>query len=142
MSSNLPEGSILRAWVPGCSTGEEAYSLAIAFKEAIEKTNPHSRLSLQIFATDLDNEAVETARKGIFPSNIAADVSPGRLNRFFSATDDGYRVITEIREMIVFAHHNIIMHPPFTKDRFPVVPQPADIYGPGAAKKTAWHVFL
>ena len=113
--SNLPDGSILRAWVPGCSTGEEAYSLAIAFKEAIEKTNPHSRLSLQIFATDLDNEAVETARKGIYPSNIAADVSPDRLNRFFSATDDGYRVITEIREMIVFAHHNIIMHPPFTK---------------------------
>ncbi len=115
---NLPDSSILRAWIPGCSTGEEAYSLAIAFKEAIETMNPHSRLSLQIFATDLDNEAVETARKGIFPSNIAADVSPGRLNRFFSTTDDGYRVNTEIREMIVFAHHNIIMHPPFTKIDF------------------------
>ncbi len=115
---NLPEGSLLRAWVPGCSTGEEAYSLAIVFKEAIEKMDPSSRLSLQIFATDLDNDAVEIARKGIFPSNIATDVSPGRLNRFFSATDDGYRVITEIREMIVFAHHNIIMHPPFTKIDF------------------------
>jgi two-component system CheB/CheR fusion protein len=112
---NLPEGSVLRAWVPGCSTGEEAYSLAIAFKEAIEEMNPPGRPSLQVFATDLDNEAVETARKGIFPSNIAADVSTGILNRFFSATDEGYRVITEIREMIVFAHHNIIMHPPFTK---------------------------
>jgi two-component system, chemotaxis family, CheB/CheR fusion protein len=111
----MPEGSVLRAWVPGCSTGEEAYSLAIAFKEAVEKMNPPGKPSLQIFATDLDNEAVETARKGIFPLNIAADVSPDRLNRFFSATDDGYRVITEIREMIVFAHHNIIMHPPFTK---------------------------
>ena len=115
---NLPDSSILRAWIPGCSTGEEAYSLAIVFKEAIEKVNPYSRLSLQIFATDLDNEAVETARKGIFPSNIAADVSPGRLNHFFSTTDDGYRVNTEIREMIVFAHHNIIMHPPFTKIDF------------------------
>ena len=111
----LPEGSILRAWVPGCSTGEEAYSLAIVFKEAIEKFNQPGRFSLQVFATDLDNDAIEIARKGIFPSNIAADVSPGRLNHFFSATDDGYRVNTEIREMIVFAHHNIIMHPPFAK---------------------------
>ncbi len=113
--SKMPEGSVLRAWVPGCSTGEEAYSLAIAFKEAVEKMNPPDRLSLQVFATDLDNDAIETARKGIFPSNIAADVSAARLNRFFSTTDDGYRVITEIREMIVFAHHNTIMQPPFTK---------------------------
>jgi two-component system CheB/CheR fusion protein len=111
----LPEGSILRAWIPGCSTGEEAYTLAIVFKEAIEKINPSGRISLQVFASDLDNDAVEIARKAIFPLNIAADVSPDRLNRFFSATDDGYRVNTEIREMIVFAHHNIIMHPPFTK---------------------------
>ena len=85
------------------------------FKEALEKINPHGGFSLQIFATDLDNEAIETARKGIFPANIAADVSPNRLNRFFIKTDDGYRVNTEIREMVVFAQHNIIMHPPFTK---------------------------
>jgi len=113
--SKMSEGSVLRAWVPGCSTGEEAYSLAIVFKEAIEKFNQPGRISLQVFATDLDNDAVEIARKGIFPSNIAADVSADRLNRFFSATDDGYRVNTVIREMIVFAQHNIIMHPPFTK---------------------------
>ena len=69
-------------------------------------------------AIDLDNDAIEIARKGIFPSNIAADVSAGRLNRFFSATDDSYRVNTEIREMVVFAQHNIIMHPPFTKIDF------------------------
>ena len=105
----------MRAWVPGCSTGEEAYSLAIVFKEAIEKFKQPGRFSLQVFATDLDNDAIGIARKGIFPSNIAADVSADRLNRFFSATDEGYRVNTEIREMIVFAHHNIIMHPPFTK---------------------------
>ena len=111
----LPEGSVLRAWVPGCSTGEEAYSLAIVFKEAIEQIKQPGRFSLQMFATDLDNDAIGIARKGIFPSNIAADVSADRLNRFFSATDDGYRVTTEIREMVVFAHHNIIMHPPFTK---------------------------
>ena len=73
---------------------------------------------MQIFASDLDNDAVETARKGLFHSNIAADVSPARLNRFFSATDDGYRINTEIREMVVFAQHNIIMHPPFTRIDF------------------------
>jgi two-component system CheB/CheR fusion protein len=109
------EGSILRAWVPGCSTGEEAYSLAIVFKEALEKTKPNGGLSLQIFATDLDNEAIERARKGLYPANIAADVSSNRLSRFFSKTDDSYRVNTEIREMVVFANHNIIMHAPFTK---------------------------
>jgi len=112
---NLQPGSILRAWVPGCSTGEEAYSLAIVFKEALEKINPHGGFSLQIFATDLDLEAIDIARKGIFPANIAADVSPNRLNRFFLATDDGYFVNTEIRETVVFAQHNLIMHPPFTK---------------------------
>ncbi|MCX6320336.1 MAG: PAS domain-containing protein [Bacteroidia bacterium] len=113
--ANQQEGSILRAWVPGCSTGEEAYSLAIVFKEALEKIKPHGNRSLQIFATDLDNESIEIARKGIFPANISANVSPDRLNRFFKATEEGYRVNTEIREKVVFAQHNIIMHAPFTK---------------------------
>jgi two-component system CheB/CheR fusion protein len=107
--------TILRAWVPGCSTGEEAYSLAIVFKEALEKLRPSARISLQIFASDLDIEAIETARKGFFASNIISDVSAGRLNRYFSKTEDGYKINTEIREMIVFAQHNLIMHPPFTK---------------------------
>ena len=112
---NMNAGSIVRAWVPACSTGEEAYSLAIVFKEAMENINSHGGISIQIFATDLDNEAIETARKGIFPANIAADVSPERLDRYFVPTEDGYRINTEIREMVVFAQHNIIMHPPFTK---------------------------
>jgi len=112
---NQQEGIILRAWVPGCSTGEEAYSLAIVFKEALEKIKPHRGISLQIFATDLDNEAIETARKGVYPANISADVSSKRLSRFFIKTDDGFRINTEIREMVVFAKHNIILHPPFTK---------------------------
>ncbi len=115
MIANLQSDSILRAWIPGCSTGEEAYSLAIVFKEALGKINPHRNISLQIFATDLDNEAIEIARKGIFPVNIAADVSPNRLSRFFITTDDSYRINAEIRETVVFAQHNIIMHPPFTK---------------------------
>ena len=112
---NQKEGSVLRAWVAGCSTGEEAYSLAMIFKEALEKTNLHAGISLQIFATDLDNEAIESARKGIFPENITADISPKRLSRFFVKTDEGYRINTEIREMVVFAKHNVILHPPFTK---------------------------
>jgi two-component system CheB/CheR fusion protein len=115
---NLPPGSMLRAWVAGCSTGEEAYSLAIIFKEALEKNKFQPNLSLQIFATDLDNDAVELARRGVFPENIASDISPDRLNRFFVKTDEGFRVNSEIREMVVFAQHNLIMHPPFTKIDF------------------------
>ena len=113
--SKLEPGSILRAWVPGCSTGEEAYSLAIVFKEALEKISPHGGFSLQIFATDLDNDAIDIARKGIFPASISEDVSVERLKRFFLKTGDGYFINTEIREKIVFAQHNVIMHPPFTK---------------------------
>ncbi len=113
--SSLPNDSIFRAWVPGCSTGEEAYTLAIIFKEVLEKMNPHGGISLQIFATDLDNDAIEIARKGLYQSNIVADISASRLSRFFVASDEGYRVNSEIREMVVFAQHNIIMHPPFTK---------------------------
>ncbi len=115
MLSKIKANTRLRAWIPACSTGEEAYSLAIVFKEALEKIKPLASISLQIFATDLDNEAIEKARRGTFPPNIAADVSQQRLNRFFTKTDDGYRVNTEIREMVVFAQHNITMHPPFTK---------------------------
>ncbi|HAM10133.1 MAG TPA: chemotaxis protein CheB [Bacteroidales bacterium] len=115
MFSKLPPGTVLRAWVPGCSTGEEAYSLAIIFKEALERNNHRPDFSLQIFASDIDSDAIMTARKGIFTGNIVADVSAERLNRFFSISDEGYRVNTEIREMLVFAQHNVILHPPFTK---------------------------
>ncbi|MCX6307432.1 MAG: protein-glutamate O-methyltransferase CheR, partial [Bacteroidia bacterium] len=109
------DGTVLRAWIPGCSTGEEAYSLAIVFKEVVERLNPHGNISLQIFATDLDHDAIDTARKGIFKTSIKSEVSPTRLNRFFTSVDTGFRINTEIREMIVFAQHNIIMHPPFSK---------------------------
>lgn len=100
--------------MPGCSTGEEAYSLAIILKEVIEKMKPNEGFSIQIFASDLDTDAIDTARKGLFSANIIADVSPKRLSRFFTKTEEGYRINTEIRETIVFAQHNIIMHPPFT----------------------------
>jgi len=115
--SNISSDSLLRAWVPGCSTGEEAYSLAIIFKEVMGKSK-RTGISLQIFATDLDQDAIVKARMGVFPFNITAHVSPGRLKRYFVETEEGYRVSTEIREMVVFAEHNLTMQPPFTKIDF------------------------
>ena len=108
-------GRVLRAWVPACSTGEEAYSLAIVFKEALEAANFAGKITLQVFATDLDQTAIEKARIGFYPANIAADVSAARLKRFFASENGGYRVSKEIREMVVFAMQNVIMDPPFTK---------------------------
>ena len=108
-----PAGYTLRAWVAGCSTGEEAYSLAITLQEYIEDNQ--LGIKLQIFATDLDENAIETARKGFYTGDIAKDVSPARLKRFFSRNNDGYRVVTAIRESIVFAKQSIIKDPPFTR---------------------------
>ncbi len=105
----------LRAWVPGCATGEEAYTLAICFKEMMERIKPDHDLTLQIFATDLSQEAINKAREAIYPANIAADVSPERLSRFFDRVGDGYQVVKTIREMVIFARQNLIMDPPFTK---------------------------
>jgi two-component system CheB/CheR fusion protein len=110
-----PQGGVLRAWTSGCSTGEEAYSLAMIFKEALEQVNPAGNFSLQIFATDLDRDAIDKARAGVYPENIAADICPERLRRFFVKDDYGYRVAKEIREMVIFAPQNMIMDPPFTK---------------------------
>lgn len=108
-------GGVFRAWVAGCSTGEEAYSLAIIFREAVAEAKLNRNFTMQIFATDLDKEAIDKARAGVYPSNITADVSPERLQRFFVQDDRGFRVSKEIREMVVFAPQNVIMDPPFTK---------------------------
>jgi chemotaxis methyl-accepting protein methylase len=113
--ANRPAGDALRAWVPGCSTGEEAYSLAMVVKEAMGKLKPAKAFKLTVFATDLDQDAIDKARHGVYPANIAADVSPERLNRFFTKVEGGYRVVTEIREMVVFAPQSLIQDPPFTK---------------------------
>jgi two-component system CheB/CheR fusion protein len=110
-----PAGGLLRAWSAGCSTGEEAYSLAIAVKEAVEQVKPNGNFTLKIFATDLDRDAIDRARQGLYPDNIAADVSPERLRRFFIREEGSYQVGKEIREMVTFATQNIIMDPPFTK---------------------------
>jgi two-component system CheB/CheR fusion protein len=114
----IDSGQMLRAWVPACSTGEEAYSLAMLFKEALDEFAPAKNIALQVFATDLDTYAIEKARAGVFPANIAADVSAQRLERFFTKADGGYRVTKPIREMVIFAPQNIIMDPPFTKLNF------------------------
>jgi chemotaxis methyl-accepting protein methylase/PAS domain-containing protein len=113
--ANRAPGQALRAWVPGCSTGEEAYSLAIVLKEALEKLEPKRKFAVQIFATDLDKDAIEKARQGFFPPNISADISVERLKRFFTKEPHGYRVRKEIRELVIFAPQNLILEPPFTK---------------------------
>ena len=115
LAASRPDGQALRAWVPGCSTGEEAYSLAIAFTEAMETLKSRKKIALQIFATDLDKDAIDKARQGIYPENICADVSAEQLRRFFKREDRGYRVTNEIREMVIFAPQSLIMDPPFTK---------------------------
>jgi len=113
--NTLPNGYVLRAWIPACSTGEEAYSLAIVFREVMEQLKKPKNITLQIFATDLDHDAVEKARRGFFGSNIVAEVSPQRISQFFIHEGEGFRISSAIREMIVFAPQNVIKDPPFTK---------------------------
>lgn len=105
----------LRAWVVGCSTGEEAYSLAMIFVEAMARLpRPHD-FSLQIFATDLSPDAIATARRGHYPAQIRDSVSPERLARFFTADDHGYQVNSEIRDLVLFARQDVVLDPPFTR---------------------------
>ncbi len=118
LRSNHPDGAVLRAWIPGCSTGEEAYSLAILFKESLDGVDVAQRYKLLIFASDLDKDAIARARNGVYPSNIAADVSEARLKRFFVTENSGYRISNEIREMMIFAEQNLIVDPPFIKIDF------------------------
>lgn len=113
--AKYPDGGALRAWVPGCSTGEEAYSLAMVFREALALAKPVAHFTLQIFASDLDRDAIAVARAGIYPRHIGADVSEQRLDRFFVDDAAGHRISNEIREMVIFAEHNLIAAPPFTK---------------------------
>ncbi|NJD52508.1 MAG: PAS domain-containing protein [Candidatus Methanoperedens sp.] len=110
---NKTPDQTVRIWVPACSTGEEAYSLAIILKEYMDETK--SDIKAQIFATDVDREAIEAARTGVYPENIALDVSPERLSRFFIKNSDSYNVNKDIREMVVFAPQNVISDPPFLR---------------------------
>ncbi|MDO8725312.1 MAG: chemotaxis protein CheB [Candidatus Methanoperedens sp.] len=102
----------VRIWVSACSTGEEAYSMAIIFKEYLDEIK--SDIKVQIFATDVDKDAIETARAGVYPASIAVDVSQERLMRFFMKAQDSYRVKKEVREMVTFALQSLIKDPPFS----------------------------
>ncbi|QKE42225.1 MAG: SAM-dependent methyltransferase [Ferrovum myxofaciens] len=113
LMQSKPDDTVFRAWVAGCSTGEEAYSIAILLREFMDEANREFKILL--YATDLDDDAIATARAGIYPPNIVQDVSPERLRRFFIKDDAGYHVRKDIRETIVFAIHNVIKDPPFAK---------------------------
>jgi two-component system, chemotaxis family, CheB/CheR fusion protein len=111
-----PAGSVIRVWVPGCSTGEEPYSLAILLREYLEEHLQNHRI--QLFATDIDREAIDHARAGIYPSSIVADVSAERLAKYFvqgTPEDSTYRINKTIRDMVVFSEHDLIKDPPFSK---------------------------
>jgi two-component system CheB/CheR fusion protein len=103
----------VRLWTLGCSTGQEAYSLAIAFREAAEAAE--SSVALQLFATDLNPVCIEKARAGVYPKDIAQDVSPERLRRFFTEVDGSYRISKSIRNACVFSQHNVLTDPPFSR---------------------------
>ena len=110
---NRSKDQPIRVWVAGCASGEEAYSIAIALTEFLD--GRLGNIPVQIFATDISEEAIERARAGFYSSDIAADVSPARLRRFFLKLDGGYQVNKAIRERCVFARHNLITDPPFSQ---------------------------
>ncbi|WP_167855241.1 chemotaxis protein CheB [Hymenobacter wooponensis] len=110
-----PADSTVRVWAPGASTGEEAYSLAMLLQECLDHVDPHKYLKIQIFATDINPEGIDYARLGLYPENIAGDVSPERLRRFFHKVDGGYQIRKEVRDVVVVALHNLSKDAPFTK---------------------------
>jgi two-component system CheB/CheR fusion protein len=105
--------SIIRAWVPGCATGEEAYSIAMLLLEEASRRNPQPQI--QVFATDIDSGALATAREGLYPIAIEADVSEERLSRFFTQDKEHYHVKRELRDSVLFALHNLANDPPFSR---------------------------
>jgi two-component system CheB/CheR fusion protein len=111
--ANKAQGGELRVWVAGCATGEEAYSVGIIISECLEELK--KLLQLQMYGTDIDVDALHVARTGLYPANIAADVTPERLKRFFVKENEAYRIKKEIREMVVFAPQNFIKDPPFSR---------------------------
>ncbi len=113
--ADKPPGSAVRVWVPSCSTGEEAYSIAILLQEYLEKLKLHFKV--QVFATDIDNRAISTARTGSYPASITDDISPERLARFFTRHHDGttYRIHKNIRDLLIFSEQDVIKDPPFSK---------------------------
>jgi two-component system, chemotaxis family, CheB/CheR fusion protein len=111
--AKLPPDQSLRIWIAGCSTGEEAYSLAMIFNEQIARGR--HQVKLQIFASDVDADAIAIARDGLYSKSIASDVSPARLARFFSKDEHGYRVSPELRAMVIFTVQDLLADPPFSR---------------------------
>ena len=111
--SNKLDNSPIRIWVLGCSTGEEAYSIAILLQEHMDTLKKNYKV--QIFATDIDSAAIAKARSGLYPFTIGFDVSPERLSQFFTVESQGYRINKGIRNMLIFSEHNVISDPPFSK---------------------------
>ena len=113
--ADKPAGGTVRVWAAGCSTGEEAYSIAMLLQERLEVLK--TSYKLQVFASDVDSRAIATARTGMYPASIAADISPERLARFFTLEPDGnaYRVNKGIRDLLVFSEHDVIKDPPFSR---------------------------
>jgi two-component system CheB/CheR fusion protein len=107
------EDEPMRIWVPGCSTGEEVYSIAICLVESLE-AGGLSR-SVQIFGTDASERVIERARTGVYDDSIIATVSPERLRRFFTRADSGYQVNRNVREMCVFSRHVLGVDPPLSR---------------------------
>ncbi|MHB1393943.1 MAG: MASE3 domain-containing sensor histidine kinase [Clostridia bacterium] len=107
------DNTVIRVWVAGCSTGEEAYSLAILFKEYMDTAQRN--INVKIFATDIDTKAIEYASAGVYPDSISEDVLLERLNRYFIKKRDVYHVSKYIREMVIFSSHNVVNNPPFHK---------------------------
>ena len=105
----------LRAWVIGCSTGEEAYALAMVFCEAVQRLPQPHLFTLQIFASDLSPDAIAAARCGRYPLTISAHISPARLSHFFSLHETYYQINRNIRDMVLFAQHDVVLDPPFTR---------------------------
>ena len=105
----------LRAWVVGCSTGEEAYSLAMAFREAADTLPGRGNLNLQIFASDLSSDAIATARRGAYPLSIDGSVPAARLARYFNRHETHFQIDAGIRDMVLFTQHDVVLDPPFTK---------------------------
>lgn len=103
----------VRVWVPGCATGEEAYSIAMLLLEQRERSATHP--DIQVFATDVDADALQFARRGVYPASISSDVSKDRLSHFFSVRSNGYVIEPKVMDIVLFAEHNLVSDPPFSK---------------------------
>ena len=120
LQDRTPEDGPLRVWIPGCSTGQEVYSLAMVLLEFLwaydkkRKSSAIPQLSVQIFATDISDFALDRARAGVYAANEVAGISKTQLNRFFVRHDGGYQIHKSVRELCVFAKQNVVKDPPFS----------------------------